>query len=416
MRLLRTSWWILLTSPPTARFLAQAQPVPVAAPTAVSGSSPTVPPVVVPGTPGPAPTAATGNAGSTTFGPTLTWSPTITPLPTITAFPTYTDCNVCGPGGNVTLPDEILELPTLNNITCLEAQTAGAMGEVPQNTCQFLQLFVFDNNLCGCQNRAVNITAPPTIAPTQAFPACYLCASNNSTTDNDGEEEYQSIQNPSATLQFGNATVHCSFAEEAGRNGLWNPEVCLALQNVSAPVCGCGPALAPTDDEPTADDQEMAGPCYLCGGPGYEFLHPEAQIPVPFELTQALEGIVVGEGEDFDPFRCGTLEGFQDESAWSPLVCSFLQSTGAAVCGCQEVEATDAPMASPTSTTTPSGKVPTVAVAPVPTSGTGSDNGDEAPPTAVSAALSSMNTSPWLVVFVVSASSTALGLLFVLDG
>ena len=372
--------------------IAHAQPVGVTAPVG-SAQIPTS---------SPSPAAAAAGGGGT-YGPSVTWMPTITPLPTITAFPTYQDCNVCGTGGNLTEPDQILALPTLANVTCQEAQAAGASGEVPEATCQFLQLYVFDNTLCGCQNRDVNITAPPTPSPTPNFPTCHLCG------DDKTEDR---VQNPMATLPFGNATVHCSFAEEAGLDGLWNQDLCRVLQNVSANVCGCGPAPAATPSEATAPSSseydEEAGACFLCGGPGYDFLNPDAQIQVPFELTQVVEGIV---GQD-DPFRCSNLQRFQDVTAWSSLVCSFLQSTGAAVCGCVEHEGTNSTVPNGTVIPTAAPRDPTAQrpVAPTNTDGTGSssgngnNNGDrEASPTS-SAMASTLHVGPWRAAVITSAS------------
>ena len=276
-------------------------------------------------------------APPSTWSPTVTPSPTITAFPTVTAFPTHQLCNVCGRDGTVmTRSDEVLTLPVAN-ITCGDADTAGFRGEIPGDTCDFLQLYIADNDQCGCEVPSGE-TLAPTMAPTDAFPACNICGDNGDGT--------VVANNRSGELTLGNETLQCGFVAQAGEEALWSPDVCDFWQNVSYTVCGCGPPEEPAvdgsedNDGDNGDEDEEVSECYLCGGPDFEFVHPDADVPVPFEFT-ALFLQILDDGIA-DPFKCSNLEQVQDVALWSPLVCAFLQQEGAPVCGCRAV-----PVASP---------------------------------------------------------------------
>ena len=294
-----------------------------------------------------------------TFGPTATWSPTGTAFPTATASPTHGQCDVCGrPGTVMTALDDVLALPVAN-ISCREALEAGAAGEIPAATCDFLRLYIADRGRCGCE-LPPGATLSPTAAPSDAFPPCNICGGGRRRRNDD--DDARVVNNRAGELRLGNSTLQCGFVAEAGNEGLWSPEVCSFWQNVSATVCDCGPAppspVSPVDGgapppaianaaaEDDGDDELDA--CFICGGPNYEFTSPKAQVPVPFEFTALFLEVL---GDDVqDPFACGNLEQVQDVELWSPLVCAFLQQSAANVCGCQEVTA--APPPAPTTTTT----------------------------------------------------------------
>jgi len=242
----------------------------------------------------------------------------------------------------MTVLDDVLYLP-IANISCSEAMEAGQFGEIPPDTCDFLQLFIYDNDQCGCERPANTtfVATPATAAPTPSpYPSCDICLGNGNI-----------INNRTAGLDFGNGTtLQCGFVAEAGHEGLWSPELCTVLQNVSIPICDCGPptdsssgTAAPGDGNTTVPGDSEMSACYLCGGPNYQFTNPDAQLPVPFEFTSVFLQIL---GEDVqDPFACRNLEQVQDVELWSPLVCAFLQQTGGAVCGCA-LETTPAPAVS----------------------------------------------------------------------
>jgi hypothetical protein len=58
------------------------------------------------------------------------------------------DCNVCGEGAIMELPDESFEIPLWGEIQCGESQSLASYGMLTSNGCSAMQLLTADK--CGC--------------------------------------------------------------------------------------------------------------------------------------------------------------------------------------------------------------------------------------------------------------------------
>jgi len=228
------------------------------------------------------------------------------------------DCNLCGVGGTITIPDAILEIPGAEApLTCAEAQ-AQAATLVPANLCPVAATLASD--LCGCEGGEI-----PELG------TCNVCGEGNTLTNPDGEIVVALLDPPTP--------LSCSELELVA--GTLDEQLCSFLPGVTGEPCGC----VDSDGAPV-----IVSECNICGE-GNVITIPDGLISLP-------TGEVEGEASCQEVQELGG-------NLIPPDFCPFISALTAVPCGCApegEVEppalsdapspipgpdATDAPTAAP---------------------------------------------------------------------
>jgi hypothetical protein len=280
-------------------------------------------------------TVTPGTAQPTiTLQPTTTYFPTITAQPTRTANPTSAECNICISG---TISTNDLIVFDVGNVTCVEAQEFGLMGQISSTNCDVIQQLLIDTNGCSCRRENGTVLDVPSASPSlETFDSCNIC----------GDGYY--VSNDEAKLmfdvgEFGNIT--CGFAKEIGNAGLLAPEACNLVQNQTSPLhnytnnnpCGCVVGTMP----PTP------ATCYVCGSSNERVTLLDTIVVIPEDVLDLLPDAA---NVSSSLYTCDFVEK-NFNTTLEAIICEIIQMQVADVCRCQvpNVVETVAPVPSPTS-------------------------------------------------------------------
>jgi hypothetical protein len=249
----------------------------------------------------------------------------------------YIVSNVRSPKiGTLTLPSNILTLPSSDTATCQDINAVGISGFIQPDGCIALQ----SNDImiqCGCSNALIveeDEDEDPAVVIQPSFPSCFICGESNSGL----------IGNPDAILSLPSAlgfgdNASCQDVNAVGVIGYISPGACAIIQEEKEIIDNCGgggggPPAGVGGPPPGVEEEEVSEnfpPCYWCGGSSEESDTTSSNPDYVLDLPPFL-GYPPGTTTCGDLERIGRFDG-----TISPRGCGIVKDQTAILeqCGCE---------------------------------------------------------------------------------